>query len=249
MADPRPRDLRERQRRERLVRAQRAEADATAAQQSADAKQIAEVREILGDWDDLVVKRGGPIWSIDGFHKDRRHFGARGDVVALAKDMAAIALRENEDDARAAQDAAAQVEALVEMAKTERQAPPLQPVRVVTIRTPAVMVDPLDPAHWASLEQAKSALLVLVKREAARRLGFTVTLYEQLVELETRVSQGRATRDEELQLRQQHRWAEEGAAVEAAHQAHVSAIGALASLDGARGYAGHVGEGWPELAS
>lgn len=107
---------------------------------------------------------------------------------------------------------------------------------------PAVIMDPLDPAGWSSLDDARAALMILVTREAARRVGHPVVLYERMVYIDA-LGPAR-TDDQNVELLQHHGWALERAQVESARQNHMSAIQGLASLDAARIY--DVRANWPD---
>lgn len=106
-----------------------------------------------------------------------------------------------------------------------------------------VVRDPLDPEGWDSLDAAKAALEVLVTREAARRCGQAVSLYELMVRLDA-LGDAR-TPDEDYQLLQHHEWAKERQQVELARLTHNSVIRALADLGAALGYDWK--SGWPEV--
>lgn len=107
---------------------------------------------------------------------------------------------------------------------------------------PTVIMDPLDPAGWSSLDDARAALMILVTREAARRVGHPVVLYERMVYIDA-LGPAR-TDDQNVELLQHHGWALERAQVESARQNHMSAIQGLASLDAARIY--DVRANWPD---
>jgi hypothetical protein len=108
---------------------------------------------------------------------------------------------------------------------------------------PPAAMDPLDPNSWDSLTAAKSALEVLVTREAARRCGQAVSLYETMVRLDA-LGDAR-TPDEDLQLMQHHGWARERQVVELARLEHNSHIRALSDLGQAMAYDWKAG--WPAV--
>lgn len=109
---------------------------------------------------------------------------------------------------------------------------------------PAVInLDPLDPANWRDVPTAQAALMVLVTEEAARRCGQSVTLYNEMVELD---ALGAArTADQDLRLLQHQGWAKERAAVELARLSHNGRIARLESVEDAVAYPWK--DGWPEL--
>lgn len=115
----------------------------------------------------------------------------------------------------------------------------------VTIDTaaPAVALDPFDPLAWLDLESAKAALLVLITREAARRCGYAIELYEEMVGLDA-LGDAR-TPDQDLRLLQHAEWAKERQLVELARLKHNAAIRVLGDLPGARAYDWR--NDWPEL--
>ncbi len=189
-----------------------------------------QVREILADLDDVVVERVGELWKIRAMYRGRPHGGARSDAISLAHDMRAAAIAERETVAAAA---------VVE--PPPPPPPPAEPPPAVVVH-----IDPLDPAHWSSIEGARAALIVLVTRAAAARTGFGVTLYERMVELDARKASGRATRDEELELMQHESWSQLREGVEAARRAHIDRINALQSVEAARAYHPRVDQDWPE---
>ena len=116
------------------------------------------------------------------------------------------------------------------------------------VEVPAAQVitrDPLDPGSWDSLDAAKAALEVLVTREAARRCGHGVELYEQMVRLD---ALGDALSDDEfLLLKQHHGWARERQTVELARLEHNSRIRALDTLEAALAYDWRAS--WPALGT
>lgn len=115
---------------------------------------------------------------------------------------------------------------------------------IANLPAPAAAKDWDDPSGWASLEVAKTALMAMVTREAARRLGFSVTLYERMTFLDGRKAAGRLSDDQALELRQHNSWAEARASVELVRQNHNAEINKLTDLDSARAY--NVGDGWPD---
>lgn len=124
----------------------------------------------------------------------------------------------------------------------------LQPAQMVLPEIPAPVIitrDPLDPASWDSLEAAKAGLEVLVTREAARRCGHEVTLYEEMCRLDALGK--RRTDDQNLQLMQHQGWAKERQAVELARLEHNQRIRKLGVLADALGYDWRAN--WPEVAS
>jgi hypothetical protein len=110
---------------------------------------------------------------------------------------------------------------------------------------PAVAMDPLDPLSWVNLEDAKAALMVLITKEAARRVGHSVELYEDMVALDAKGAD--RTRDEELRLLQHQGWAKERSLVELARLTHNAAIRGLSVLSDARSYDWRIG--WPLVAA
>jgi hypothetical protein len=105
--------------------------------------------------------------------------------------------------------------------------------------------DALDPLSWSSLDAAKAGLEVLVTREAARRCGHAVELYELMVKLDALGDQ--RTEDEDLQLLQHHSWARERQAVELARLEHNQRIRRLDDLAAALTYPWRAH--WPPLDS
>ncbi len=108
----------------------------------------------------------------------------------------------------------------------------------------SLLLDPLTPQNWVSLEDAKAALVTFALREAARRMSHSVELYERMTYLDAIQGTDAMDADGALELMQHERWAEMRGDVERARQAHVAAIGALPSLDAARAY--DVTRNWPE---
>lgn len=150
---------------------------------------------------------------------------------ALAKRLNAL-----EDEQRAALARIAALEsASAQQVLTDHSAIP-QPQTIV--------MDPLDPASWSDVGAAKAALLVLVTREAARRCGHAVELYEEMVLLDAKGDD--RSRDDDLRLLQHEGWAKERGQVEIARLTHNAAIARLESVESAARYPWQAG--WPESA-
>lgn len=115
----------------------------------------------------------------------------------------------------------------------------------LTPPAPVVVTDPLDPAGWQDVAAAQAALTVLITREAARRSGSTVELYEEMVELDAKQRAGLTSVDEDLLLLQHQGWARERQLVELARLGHAKAIRGLTSLPAAVRYDWQAG--WPEV--
>lgn len=107
-----------------------------------------------------------------------------------------------------------------------------------------IVRDPLDPLSWEDVDSAKAALAVMVTREAARRCGHEVTLYEDMIRLD--MLGDRRSFDEEFLFAQHAGWAQERQLVELARVTHNQAIRALTSLEQAVRYDWR--SGWPDIA-
>lgn len=179
-----------------------------------------------------------------------REPGAAIDLSGIAAQLAAIearlaAIEAKPDpapvDLSGLWDAIAALRKRIETLESERlmappPAPEIPPAQIITR-------DPLDPLSWDSLDAAKAGLEVLVTREAAKRCGQAVTLYEEMVRLDA-LGPARSD-DEELQLLQQHFWARERQHVELARLEHNQRIRRLTALAEALTYDWRAN--WPEV--
>lgn len=112
------------------------------------------------------------------------------------------------------------------------------------VNTAAAALDPLEPANWRTVEVARAALMVKVTQEAARRLGYSVELYTEMVELDKKGA--RRNEQEDLLYMQHQGWAMERAEVELARLGHQMQIGKLESVEDAWRYPWQ--DGWPEFS-